>query len=265
MSFVTSRDGTKIAYETQGSGPPLILVDGAMCYRDSGPMRPLAEALKERFTVTLYDRRGRGESGDVDVYTPAREVEDIAALVEAAGGSAFVYGCSSGGALALEAANTLSGVKKLIVYEAPFIVDHSREPLPADEVSTMRRLVTEGRRGEAVKRFMRFVGVPGFGIVMMQLMRGVWRKLTGIAHTLPYDLQIVLPYQQGKPLPAGEWRDIKAPVLVADGGKSPTWMRNGQQALAKALGAGYRTLDGQTHMVKADAQAPMIRDFFLGS
>ncbi len=262
MSTVTSKDGTQIAYETMGSGPPLILVDGAMCYRGSGPMRPLAEALKDRFTVLIYDRRGRGESGDTQPYEVSKEVDDIGALLDAVGGSAYVYGASSGGALAMEAANTFDGVRKLIVYEAPFIVDGSRTPLTDDDQRRARQFIAEGKRGAAVKQFMRFVGVPGFGIVMMQLMRGVWNKLKGIAHTLPYDYQIVGPYQKGKPLPAGEWRDIKAPALVADGGKSPTWMRNGQQALAKNLGAEYRTLEGQTHMVKADAQAPMIRDFF---
>ena len=162
----------------------------------------------------------------------------------------------------MEAANTLPGVKKLIVYEAPFIVDGSRSPLTEEDQRTASRFIAEGRRGSAVKQFMRFVGVPGFGIVMMQLMRGVWRKLTGVAHTLPYDYQIVGPYQRGRPLSAGEWRDITAPVLVADGGKSPAWMRNGIAALAKNLGAEYRTLEGQTHMVKADAQAPMIKEFF---
>jgi pimeloyl-ACP methyl ester carboxylesterase len=262
MPKVTSTDGTAIAYETLGAGPPLILIDGAMCFRESGPARPLAEVLKDRFTVVIYDRRGRGESGDTAPYAVSKEVEDIGALLDAVGGSAYIYGCSSGGALAMEAANTFDGVRKLIVYEAPFIVDNSRSPLTEEDQRQAGRYIAEGRRGAAVKQFMRFVGVPGFGIVMMQLMRGVWTKLTGIAHTLPYDYQIVGPYQRGKPLPAGEWRDIKAPVLVADGSKSPAWMRTGQQALAKNLGAEYRTLEGQTHIVKAEAHAPMIRDFF---
>lgn len=267
MPFVTSKDGTKIAYDAIGAGPKLILVDGAMCYRDFGPMRPLAEALKDRFTVIIYDRRGRGASGDTAPYAPEREVEDIAALLEeAAGGEAFVYGCSSGGALALEAANRLRGIRKLIVYEAPFIVDSSRDPAPADERAQMQALVDAGRQSTAVKRFMRFVGVPGLMLLVMPLMMGkAWKQLTGIAHTLPYDLSIVGPLQRGEPLPAGRWRGISVPVLVADGGKSPPWMRNAQAALAKALGAAYRTLPGQTHMVKADAQVPMIATFLAES
>ena len=115
--------------------------------------------------------------------------------------------------------------------------------------------------GDAVKLFMRFVGVPGFVTVIMPFMK-VWPKLTGIANTLPYDLAIVGPHQRGHPLRAGRWSDVTAPVLVADGGKSPAWMRNGQRALAANLDAAYQTLEGQTHMVKADAQAPMIIAFF---
>lgn len=263
MAIVTSKDGTAIAYDKTGNGPALILVDGAMCYRDSGPMRPLAEELKDRFTVITYDRRGRGESGNTLPYAVEREVEDIAALLDAAGGSALVYGCSSGGVLALEAANRLPGISKLFIYEAPLIVDDSRSPMTDTELNKMDALVAEGRRSDAVKLFMRFVGVHGFGLFMMQyMMRKVWRKLTGIAHTLPYDLAIVGAFQRGKPLPAGRWQNVKVPVLVADGGKSPDWMRNAQRALSSNLHADYRTLDGQTHMVNATVQAPMIKEFF---
>jgi pimeloyl-ACP methyl ester carboxylesterase len=262
--MVTSKDGTTIAYETMGSGAPLILVDGAMCYRDSGPMRPLAETLQDHFTVLIYDRRGRGESGDTLPYAADREVEDIEALVQAVGGSAYVYGCSSGGVLALEAANRLPGVKKLMIYEAPFIVDDSRAPLGAAYHEKMKALVAAGRRSDAVKLFLRMVGVPGFWIFVMSLMK-TWSRLTAVAHTLPYDLAITTPYQEGKPLRAGRWHDTSAPALVADGGKSPAWMRNAQAALARNLHAEYRTLPGQTHMVRAEAQAPVIIEFFKGA
>jgi pimeloyl-ACP methyl ester carboxylesterase len=266
MAFVKSSDGTAIAYETMGQGPALLLVDGAMCYRDSGPMRPLAEALKDRFTVIIYDRRGRGESGNTLPYAPDREVEDVAALIEGPGkGAVFLYGASSGGGLALEAAARLPGVRKLIVYEIPFIVDASRAPLTDDYVKAMDSNIAAGRNGAAVKQFMGFVGVPWFGVLMMQvMMRKVWTKLSAIAPTLPYDLAIVGPYQRGRPLPAGRWQDVTASTLVADGGKSPGWMRNAQSALAKTLGAGRRTLPGQTHFVKPEAQVPMIVEFFGG-
>jgi pimeloyl-ACP methyl ester carboxylesterase len=264
MAFVTSADGTRIAYETIGSGPPLILIDGAMCYRDNGPMRPLAEALKGRFTVHIYDRRGRGESGNTLPYAPEREIEDLEALLGAAGGEAFVYGCSSGGALAMEAASRLPGVRKLMVYEAPFIVDETHEPLPADEGERVLRLVAEGKAGTAVKRFLGFVGVPAMMLAVFPLLVGkAWKKMTAIAPTLSHDYAIVGPFQRGQPLPAGRWPNIGA-VLVADGGKSPAWMRNGAASLARNLGAAYRTLPGQTHMVNAKAQAPVITEFFLG-
>ncbi|HEV8174641.1 MAG TPA: alpha/beta hydrolase, partial [Actinoplanes sp.] len=128
MSTVTSADGTTIAYETLGSGPALILVDGAMCYRDFGPARGLAKALADSYTVYIYDRRGRGGSGNTLPWSPAREVDDLAALLAAAGGSAYLFGCSSGAVLAADAANVLPGFTKLALYEPPFIVDDTREP-----------------------------------------------------------------------------------------------------------------------------------------
>lgn len=264
MAFVTSSDGTKIAYEVSGKGPALILVDGAMCYRDSGPMRPLAQKLSDQFTVIAYDRRGRGESGNTLPWSAEREVEDLGALVEGPGqGSVFLYGASSGGALALAAAEKIAGVKKVIVYEIPVIVDATRDPMTEQKLRELDRFVAAGKRSQAVSLFMRFVGVPAFGVWMMRLMMGkVWSKLTGIAHTLPYDLAMVSPFETGKPLPRGLWHDVRAPVLVGVGGKSPAWMKNGQAAIAKVLGAEARTLPDQTHMVAPDAQAPMIREFF---
>ena len=265
MPHVTSRDGTVIAYEVSGSGKPLILVDGAMCYRDSGPMRPLAEQLKDRFTVVSYDRRGRGESGNTLPWSLDREVEDIAALLAAVGGSAYIYGCSSGGALALEASSRLAGIERLVVYEAPFIVDGSREPMTDEKLRQLDAAVAAGRHGDAVKLFMRFVGVPGVVLFIMPFM-GVWKKLTGIAHTLPYDLTIVAPYERGRPLPKDRWSGVKVPTLVVDGSKSPQWMRNAMQSLASVLpDARYRTLDGQTHMVVAAKQAPVIKEFLAGA
>jgi len=130
MKKVLSRDGTSIAFERLGDGPPLILVDGALCHRRFGPMPKLAPLLARDFTVFMYDRRGRGDSGDTAPYAVEREVEDIDALIEEGGGSAFLYGVSSGAALALEAASRGLGIRKLALYEAPFIVDDSRPPLP---------------------------------------------------------------------------------------------------------------------------------------
>ncbi|PRX50154.1 pimeloyl-ACP methyl ester carboxylesterase [Prauserella shujinwangii] len=262
MSSVTSADGTRIAFERTGNGQPVILVDGAMCYRDSGPMRPLAEQLAKDFTVYLYDRRGRGESGDTAPYSPRREIEDIEALVKDAGGSAHLFGISSGAVLALEAANAGLPVRGLALYEPPLIVDDTRDPVPPEWVTELRREVAEGRRGDAVRRFMRVVQVPAVAIFLMRFLPA-WRKITGVAHTLPYDFEVIGDLQSGRPLPADRWTSLTATTLVLDGGKSPTWIRNGTRALADVLPtARYDTLPGQTHMVKPTALAPALAEFF---
>jgi pimeloyl-ACP methyl ester carboxylesterase len=258
---VRSKDGTRIAFERQGAGPPLIVVDGALCSRGMGPSRALAASLKAHFTVIAYDRRGRGESTDTAPYSVKREVEDIEALVEEAGGTAFMYGVSSGAALALEAANRVPGITRLATFEAPFIVDESKGAL-TDHWARIGSAVSEGRRGEAVAIFLDAVGVPAPVIWIMRL-TPVWKKLKSQAHTLPYDGALVQSYQRAKPLPKGQWR-LAMPTLVLDGGKSPAWIRNANRALASVIpGARYATLPGQTHMVRADAHAPTLVDFFL--
>jgi pimeloyl-ACP methyl ester carboxylesterase len=170
MSKTTSKDGTAIAYEKSGNGPAVILVDGALCYRKLGPMGSIARELAAGFTVLTYDRRGRGESGDTAPYSVEREVDDIEALIEVTGGSAFIYGASSGAALALAAASRLEGIRKLALYEAPFIVDGSQAPQPADYPSKMSGFTAADRRGDAVKLFMKAVGVPAIVVAMMPLM-----------------------------------------------------------------------------------------------
>ena len=261
MSTVTSRDGTTIGYERIGEGPPLIVVDGALCYREMGPSPEIARLLARRFTVYTYDRRGRGESGNTLPWSHEREVDDLAALVEAAGGVAYLLGFSSGAALALDAAARLP-VPKVAVYEPPFIVDDSRTPVPEDFIPGLHRCLAQGRRGEAVKRFMRLVGMPGLLVAVAPLFPN-WKKLTDVAHTLPYDLTIMDGTQSGRALPGSRWAGLTRPSLVLDGGKSPRWMRNGVGSLANLLPASrYRTLPGQNHMVKAEVLAPALVEFF---
>ncbi|MEV5753386.1 alpha/beta hydrolase [Actinoallomurus sp. NPDC052308] len=261
-STVRSADGTPIAFTRAGRGPAVILVDGALCFREFGPMGKLAEELKSRFTVYTYDRRGRGQSGDASSYDPAREVEDLAALIEEAGGSALVCGVSSGAALALEAARRGLPISRLALYEAPFIVDDSRTPVPDDYVAGLERALATGRPGDAVRRFMRVVGMPAAMVALMRVMPG-WSKLKKVAHTLPYDASFVDEFMKGRPLPSGRWASVTVPTAVIDGGKSPAWMRNANAALAAAVpGSTHRTLPGQTHMVKADVLAPaLVRHF----
>jgi pimeloyl-ACP methyl ester carboxylesterase len=262
MNTVRSADGTTIAYTRAGQGPPLILVDGAMCSRSFGPMPKLAGQLAPHFTVFTYDRRGRGESGDTPPYAPDREVEDLEALVALAGDRVFVYGTSSGAALALEAAKRVPAISKLAIYEPPFIVDDTRSPIPEGYLNELNRLIADGRRGDAVKMFMRFVGTPAFVTAVMPV-TPVWSKLKAAAPTLPYDIAFMQDHQRGRPLTPAQWAEVKTPTLVAVGQQSPAWMTNATRALAGALpDAAHRTLPGQNHMVKPQAIAPVLTEFF---
>ncbi|MET3423422.1 pimeloyl-ACP methyl ester carboxylesterase [Actinoplanes tereljensis] len=250
-----------IGYATVGSGPALILVDGAMSYRDNGPSAGFAAELAGSFTVYSYDRRGRGESGDTLPWSVEREIEDLAAVLAVAGGSAVVFGTSSGAVLAADAANRLPGLTRLALYEPPFIVDGSREPREATFTGDTEALIARGDRSGAVKKFMVHVGVPKFFVHLMPLMPA-WKKLLGVAHTLPYDLRILGETGRGVPLDAGRWSAVGAPALVMDGGKSPRYMRHGAKAFSEALPAAeYRTLPGQTHIVKAAVIAPVVKEF----
>jgi pimeloyl-ACP methyl ester carboxylesterase len=165
-----SKDGTPIAFDRVGGGSPVILVDGALCYRALGSSRPLAKLLAQHFTVFTYDRRGRGDSGDTPPYAVEREVDDIEALVNEAGGAAFIWGISSGAVLALEATNRLTGIKKVALYEAPFIVDDSH-PATKDDWVRINEAVAANRRNDAVKLFLKLVGLPAFFITLMRFMR----------------------------------------------------------------------------------------------
>jgi pimeloyl-ACP methyl ester carboxylesterase len=262
MSQTTSKDGTSIAFERSGDGPAVILVDGALCYRKLGPMGPIKRELASGFTVLTYDRRGRGESADTAPYSVDREVEDIEALIEVAGGSAFIYGASSGAALALAAASRLTGIRKLALYEAPFIVDHTRAPQAVDYPRRMDGFIAADRRGDAVKLFMKTVGVPTIFVAMMPLMPQ-WSKLKAAAHTLPYDVAIMGDTRSGNPLPVDRWAAVAMRTLVGVGGKSPLSMQNAMRALATVLpNAQLRVLDRETHIVKTRAIAPVLIEFF---
>lgn len=259
---VTSRDGTAIAFSRSGDGPPLVLVDGALCHRSMGPSSRLAALLARNHTVFTYDRRGRGESGDTAPYAAEREIDDLEAVIDEAGGSAGVWGISSGAALALEAAHRGAGITRLALYEPPFIVDDSRPPIPADIVSQLDAQIGSGRRSDAVRLFLRQMGAPRPVIAVMRLLP-LWSRLTQVAHTLPYDLTILAPYQKGTELPEGRWADVTIPTLVMVGGKSPTWFHHGTRALADTLpNTQHRVVEGQTHNVKAKALAPALTEFF---
>ncbi len=259
-----SQDGTPIAFVQVGAGPALIVVTGAL--GDHSGDAPLAALLAPHFTVFSYDRRGRGASGDTPPYAVEREVEDLKALIVAAGGSAFVLGGSSGAVLALEAAARGLAIPRLALYEPPFIVDGTRPPLPANYVARVRDLVADGRRGEAVEYFMTAaVGIPPE--VMPQVRSApMWPALEAAAHTLAYDGMLMGDHMGGHPLPVEQWATVTMPVLAMDGGASPLWARNAVQALVHVLpNARRRTLEGQTHVVTPEALAPVLIEFFVGT
>ena len=258
MSQVRSKDGTAIAYERSGSGPVLIIVDGALCSRSFGPSPKLAPLLARHFTVYAYDRRGRGQSSDTPPYSPAREVEDIAALVEAAGGSASLLGLSSGGALALEAAASGLPLNKVVAYEPPYVDDSGQRGGAAHE-GQLTRLLAEGDRSGAVKYFMRdMVGMPAPIVVAMRLMPWIWRKLEAVAHTLPYDAAVMTAFR----IPRARFASIGVPALVMNGAKTDPMLREAARTIADAIPAArHRELAGQTHNVKPDVLAPAVMEF----
>jgi pimeloyl-ACP methyl ester carboxylesterase len=259
MSKVTSSDGTTIAFDESGEGPPLILVDGALSYRRFGPMAGLAEALRSQFTVYSYDRRGRGESGDTEPYAVAREVDDLEALIAAAGGSAYVCGLSSGAALALEAAASGLAITKLALYEPPFTVQDADLQHADDFGERLRELLAAGRRGDAVEWFLTSVGVPAEAIPGMRNDPS-WPRFEAIAPTLGYDHAIVgdgtLPHERAA--------KVTVPTLVANGAESPEFFHLAAKATADAIPDGrYRSLQGQYRVDGApEALAPVLTEFF---
>jgi pimeloyl-ACP methyl ester carboxylesterase len=262
MSSVRSKDGTNIGYTRTGSGPALILVDGALCSRAFGPTPKLAPLLARHFTVYAYDRRGRGESGDAQPYAPAREVDDIAALIGEGGGSASLVGLSSGAALALEAAAAGLPIDRVVAYEPPYVDDGGERGGAAHE-GELKRLLASGSRGGAVKYFMKdMVGVPAPFVVVMQLMPWIWRKLAAVAHTLPYDAAVMTAFR----IPRARFATIRKPVLVMHGSKTDQRLKDAARAIAAIVPAAqHRELPKQTHNVKPGVLTPAVIDFLTAA
>jgi pimeloyl-ACP methyl ester carboxylesterase len=264
MERATSEDGTTIAFDRSGEGPPIVLVGGALS--DRAVTAPLAGHLAPRFTVISYDRRGRGDSGDTAPFAVEREVEDLEAVIQEAGGSAFVFGHSSGGVLALEATRALpDSLTKLALYEPPFVIDGSRPPLPADFVTRLQELTSSDRRDEALEYFL--VNGPWVPIEVVETMRREppWPSLEALAHTLAYDGAIMEGLMSGSPAPLGRWASVATPTLVMDGGESPEWQRNAVRALVAVLPHAHRrTLDGQDHGPADHVLWSALEEFFAG-
>jgi pimeloyl-ACP methyl ester carboxylesterase len=265
MQKVTSRDGTQIAFDQTGSGQPVILVAGAFSYRKFPGSLELASLLSKDFTVINYDRRGRGDSTDTAPYAPEREIEDIEALINHVGGSAFVWGLSSGAVLALKAAASGLNIKKLAVYDPPFVVDPSGPLPPEDFITHVTELIAKNQRGDAVRYFMtKGMGAPGFVMILMRLMPGVWQRLTAVANTLPYDATLLQGLNRGQPLKAQDWAGIKMPTLVTAGSKSTASLQQAAKQLAAVLpNAQHRLLEGLSHTnIDMKVIAPVLKEFF---
>ena len=258
MQKVTSKDGTRIAYDKVGHGPAVILVLGALNSRKSGAK--LAKLLASRFTVISYDRRGRGGSTDTAPYAPQREVEDIAALINELGEHVYIYGHSSGAALVLLAATKLRNkVKKLAIYEAPYSMDAAARKAAKEYDSQLRKLLASGRKGNAVALFIRNVGVSAKQIQAMKRLP-MWPGLEALAPTLAYESAVL---GEGHSLPTALLRRITTPTLVMHGGAGAPSMRDAAEAISKAVPkAKLRTLAGQTHGVSPKVLAPVLVEFF---
>jgi len=262
MGMTYSKDGTKVAYDKTGQGPSLIIVAGA--FQDRMAMAAYAEPLSKHFTVYNYDRRGRGESGDNQPYTVEREIEDIDALIQEAGGSAFVFGGSSGGVLTLDAVAHGLNITKLAIYEPPFVVDDSRDPVPENIVDQLKDMIVSGRRGDAAETFMTKGSLMPADTVAGMRTQPFWPGVETVAHTLVYDATIMEGTMQGAPLPSDRWKAVIIPTLVIYGGVGPAWSRNAAEALIEMLPHAERqTLEAEFHNLSPDVLTQVLEKFFL--
>lgn len=261
MDIVSSADATKIAYDRQGEGPALILVDGAMQARSSGSKPELARLLAAHFTVYCYDRRGRGDSGDTQPYAVGREIEDLAALIDAAGGTACLYGHSSGASLAMESAVALGAqVSKLAMYELPYNDDPAARRAWGQYIGQLTEALAADRRGDAVALFMAYTGMPADQIEGLRK-APFWPGMEAVAPTLGYDHTAILGTDAS--VRAQRAAQVGVPTLVMYGDASFPFMRDTARTLARAIPhAELRTMPGQSHNVSPEILSPVLVEFF---
>jgi pimeloyl-ACP methyl ester carboxylesterase len=260
MDTVTSADGTVIAYDRLGEGEPVIVAGGATCSR--AVTRGIAEELAKHVPVLNYDRRGRGDSGDTRPYAVEREIEDLAALIDASGGAASLYGHSSGAALALRAAAHGLPLTRLVLHEAPYGPDSADHRHAAREYGeNLRALLANDRRGDAIALFCSLTGMPD--ALLDQLRRSpAWPAMAALAPSLAYDSEVMGDLTTGGMLPAELAAKVAVPTLVISGGASPDWMIATGQHLADTIpDARHEVIPGHAHVVPEDVLAPILATF----
>jgi pimeloyl-ACP methyl ester carboxylesterase len=254
MEKTRSSDGTTIAFDRRGAGPPVVLVSGASTTR--GVHSQLADLLATDSTVFNYDRRGRGDSGDTPPYAVEREIEDLGAVIAEAGGTAAVFGNSSGAVLALRAAVAELPITKLALWEPPFMVDPDGPRRQREYVEQLTGFLDAGRRGDAMALFMRTVGLPEEMIAGMRT-APMWAGMEAVAHTLAYDAEVM-----GDSTVPEAVSSVTAATLVLDGSETGAWAANSSRAITAALpDARHQTLQGQTHAVAWEVLAPVLKRF----
>jgi len=257
MKTTKSKDGTVLAYDIYGSGPALIYITGASCFRKFMPIAQDAKAFAEEFTVYNYDRRGRGDSGNTLPWSVEREVEDIEAMIDAAGGKAYLYGHSSGAVLALEASLRLGDkVQKAVLYDAPYVHDQKEKVEYGQLSQKINKLLEDGKNAKAMKGFLGGIGMPKAFVYLLPLFPG-WKTMKALAPTLAYDIALTndLP-------PLDRATQITVPTQILVGEKSPAGIKHVANQLAKAIpNARFEQLAGQNHMVGAKSLLPLLSRF----
>ncbi|MFI6171490.1 alpha/beta fold hydrolase [Nocardia sp. NPDC051052] len=271
METVTSADGTVIAYDRHdGHAGTVILIGGAFGYRKFPKMVELATTLNEHYGLTVlnYDRRGRGDSTDSGGYDVEREIDDIAALVQAVGGSAMLFGWSSGAALALRAAGSgrILGITKVVAFEPPFVVDHDGFVPATDLETTLHELVAAGRRADTVRFYLtKAMGIPRPMVSVMRV-TPFWKNLVATANSTPHDWAVMRDYMRGEPLRTDDWTTVKAQTLVIAGAKSDALLRKGAKAIAAVLpDAELQEIAKLSHNPNVSLLAPAAGEFLTGA
>lgn len=256
MQTTTSRDGTLIAYDVRGDGPPLVYITGATCFRTFIPVVRDSKVFATRFRVVTYDRRGRGDSADRTPWSLEREVEDIEAMIDASGGAAYLYGHSSGAVLAMHAAHTLgSKVRGVVLYDAPWVHDTAEREEYAELRANVEHLLGRGKNAQATRRFLTGIGMPRPFVVLLPLLPG-WRTMVKLAPTLRYDLELTADLP-----PLAVAAELRLPTHVLVGERSPHQLHQVARALAGAVpGATLATVAGQDHMVAAKVLLPILAE-----